>query len=84
MGYSYNNYEFRVEATFAAMQNNLRTNAGETSTPSYGLLKLHAQKPFKLFNQEWIASARINNLIDSYYWDHLDWNGLPRGQKLCT
>ena len=78
LGYSYKSIEFRGEVIVAAMQNNPRLNAGETTTPSYGIVNLHAQKPFKLFNQEWNASIRVNNLFDTYYWDHLDWNSVPR------
>lgn len=78
LGYSYHKFEFRAEVIVAAMQNNPRLNAGETNTPSYGILNLHAQRPLKMFNQDWSASVRINNLFDSNYWDHLDWNSIPR------
>ena len=81
IGYSKNKLKLRLEAILSAMQNNPRLNAGETATPSYGILNLHAQHPFKLFKQEWNASARINNLLDSYYWNHLDWNSLPRSGR---
>jgi iron complex outermembrane receptor protein len=78
LSYSKNKFEYRCEVVLAAMQNNPRLVAGESATPSYGLVNLHAQRPFTLFNQEWNASLRINNLFDSYYWDHMDYNSVPR------
>jgi iron complex outermembrane receptor protein len=78
LGYTYKTVEFRVESIIAAMQNNPRQNAGETTTPSYGILNIHTQAPFKLLKQNCTASIRINNVFDSNYWDHLDWNSIPR------
>lgn len=78
LGYSHKKLEYRCEFIVAAMQNNPRLIAGETATPSYGLVNLYASRPFELFHQQWNASLRINNLFDSHYWDHLDWNSVPR------
>ncbi len=78
LGYIHNDLEFRVEAVLTALQNNPRTNAGETPTPAYGLLNLHMQSPFTLFSHTWSTSVRINNILDTNYWDHLDWNSIPR------
>ncbi len=78
LGYTYKVVEFRVEAIVAAMQNNPRKNAGETTTPSYGILNILAQAPFQLLKQSCTASIRANNIFDSNYWDHLDWNSIPR------
>jgi iron complex outermembrane receptor protein len=78
LGYTYKTTQFRLESIIAAVQNNPRTNAGETKTPSYGILNLHIQSPVKILKQNCAASIRVNNLFDSYYWDHLDWNSVPR------
>lgn len=78
LAYKHKNMEFRIEATAAAMQNNPRINAGETATPSYAILNFHVQSPFQLFNQTCNASFRMNNIFDANYWDHLDWNRIPR------
>lgn len=78
LAYMHKNVELRIEASAAAMQNNPRTNAGETATPSYAILNFHMQSPFSLFNQKWKASLRVNNIFDANYWDHLDWNSIPR------
>ena len=78
LGFNYKAFEFRVESIIAAMQNNPRLNAGETVTPSYGILNIHTQAPFTFLKQKWSASLRVNNLFDSNYWDHLDWNSIPR------
>ena len=78
VGFTYKSVEFRVESIIAAMQNNPRQNAGETTTPSYAILNLHTQMPFKMLKQSWTVSARVNNVFDSNYWDHLDWNSIPR------
>lgn len=78
LGYIHKSLEFRLEAMVAAMQNNPRLDAGETATPSYGIVNFHAQSPFTLFNQKWNASFRVNNIFDANYWDHLDWNSIPR------
>jgi iron complex outermembrane receptor protein len=78
IGIQYKKVDFRLETIIAAMQNNPRLNAGETVTPSYALMNIHAQVPFKLFKQNWSASASVKNLFDANYWDHLDWNSVPR------
>jgi iron complex outermembrane receptor protein len=73
-----NQWNYRFETIIAAAQNNPRSIAGETATPSYGIINLYAQREFSLLKQKWGASLGIKNLLDSYYWNHLDWNTIPR------
>ncbi|UTW67262.1 TonB-dependent receptor [bacterium SCSIO 12643] len=77
-GYSYKQVKIQLEAVIAAMQNNPRIDAGETTTPSYGIINISGQAPIKLLQQSTSISVSINNLFDSNYWDHLDWNSIPR------
>ena len=84
IGYIYKKVEFRLESIVAAMQNQPRLNAGETVTPSYAILNIYGQAPFKLWKQNWSATVGVTNLFDSNYWDHLDWNSIPRPGRSLT
>ena len=84
IGYLYKKVEFRLESIVAAMQNQPRLNAGETVTPAYGILNIYGQAPFTLWKQKWSATVGVTNLFDSNYWDHLDWNSIPRPGRSVT
>ena len=84
IGYLYKKVEFRLESIVAAMQNQPRLNAGETVTPAYGILNIYGQAPFTIWKQKWSATVGVTNLFDSNYWDHLDWNSIPRPGRSVT
>jgi iron complex outermembrane receptor protein len=78
LGYDYKKVKIQMEAIISAMQNNPRIDAGETNTPSYGIINISGQTPVKILHQASTISLSVNNLFDSNYWDHLDWNSIPR------
>ncbi len=78
IGYAYKEIQFRLESIIAALQNNPRLEAGEKVTPAYAILNLNAQIPLNLAKQKCSVTLALNNIFDPYYWNHLDWNSIPR------
>lgn len=78
LGFPIKKSSIRVESIIAASQNHVRSDAGETKTPSYGIININGQIPFTILQLKSTASVGINNLFDANYWSHLDWNSVPR------
>ena len=78
VGFNIKKATIRLESIIAATQNHVRSNAGETTTPSYGIININGQIPLTILKIKSTASIGINNLFDANYWSHLDWNSVPR------
>lgn len=76
--YRINKFALRADVILVASQNEFNAYAGEESTPSYGLLNVGASKQFSLLKQNASFGLSADNIFDSYYWDHMDWNSIPR------
>ncbi len=76
---SYNNKQWAggIELRTALAQNNIREIYGETATPGYSILNIDAGYDFKLDKTLLRLSLQAKNLLDQYYWDHLDFNTIP-------
>ncbi len=64
-----------LKSAFA--QNNPRLDFGETATPGYAILNLEAGYNFLINNTTLHLGLQAKNLLDQYYWDHLDFNNIP-------
>ena len=67
---------FQFEA--AAEQNRINPDFGEIPTPAYALIHLRGGYVFKIKENKLFANAGIENILDTKYYDHLDWGGIPR------
>ncbi len=66
-----------VELRSALAQNNPRVGFGETATPGYSIFNLDVGYKFLISNTALQLSVQAKNLLDQYYWDHLDFNNIP-------
>src|SRR5690554_6659021 len=67
---------FQFEA--AAEQNRLNADFGELPTPAYALIHLRGGYVFKIKENSLSANIGIENILDTQYYDHLDWGGILR------
>ena len=76
---SYDNEQWvgGVEVRSAMAQNNIREIYGETATPGYSILNFDAGYNFKLDKTMLRLGVQAKNLLDQYYWDHMDFNTIP-------
>lgn len=76
---SYDNEQWigGIEVRSAMAQNNIREIYGETVTPGYSILNLDAGYNFKLDKTLLRLGVQAKNLLDQYYWDHMDFNTIP-------
>ena len=68
-------YLLQGEAVWAASQNKVNSDYGETSTPSFLVFNLRSS--VSLFDVLTI-DAGIENVFDVNYYEHLDWQKIPR------
>ncbi len=78
IGYAPGHWSFGIETVAAARQSNPRTEYGESETPSYFLMNIDAGYTLDLNKSKWFFGLNVTNIFDAYYWDHLDWNSIPR------
>jgi iron complex outermembrane receptor protein len=71
-------YTLRASAILSASQAHFSSGAGEQFTLSYSVLNIGASKEIKMFKQQAYIGLSADNIFDAYYWDHLDWNSIPR------
>jgi len=67
-----------VEFKSALAQNNPRVTFGETLTPGYSIVNMDIGYGFLFNNTSLRFGLQAKNLLDQYYWDHLDFNSIPR------
>lgn len=68
-----------ITGLISAAQNHVNTaKYGETTTPAFGIINLKAGKDFKLKATTLSLNASVDNLLDTYYMEHLDIMKIPR------
>ncbi len=77
LNFSTSNWSAGVELRSALAQNNPRVSFGETATPGYGILNMDVGYNFLINNTGLRLGLQAKNLLDQYYWDHLDFNNIP-------
>lgn len=77
VNYSWRKFAVVAQGRFAAEQRFYNTEYGDRYTPGYALLDaaLSYQLPLKVVNIQLEVAA--NNILDTYYRDHLNWGGIP-------
>ncbi len=78
LSYAPYRWGFYLEAQGALAQNKVSIYAGEDATPPYAVITLSAERNFTFSKYEGKIVLSAENLTNSYYWDHLDWNNVPR------
>lgn len=68
-------FTFQGEGVWAAAQNNVNADYGETRTPSYAVFNLRASADMLTGLS---LDAGVENIFDVYYYEHLDWLKTPR------
>ncbi len=68
-----------ITGLVSAAQKHVNTEKyGETTTPAFGIINLKAGKDFKLITTTLSLNAGVDNLLDTYYMEHLDIMKIPR------
>ncbi len=68
-----------ITGLISAAQKHVNTaKYGETTTPAFGIINLKAGKDFKLKKTTLSFNAGVDNLLDTYYMEHLDIMKIPR------
>ena len=68
-----------ITGTFSAAQKHVNTKKyGETTTPAFGLLNVKAGKDFTLKSTTLSLNIGVDNVLDTYYVEHLDIMKIPR------
>ena len=70
--------EFFIECVSAATQNSYRPSEGETRSPAYAVANFRYSRRIPVKKNELEFLTGVNNIFDTYYYDHLDWNSIPR------
>ena len=68
-------FTLQGEGVWAAAQNNINADYGETRTPSYAVFNLRASADMLTGLS---VDAGVENIFDVYYYEHLDWLKTPR------
>ena len=61
-----------------AKQSKFAEKYGETVTPAYSIVNIHAQYAFAAFHAMLQLRAGIENLLDKTYSTYTDWNKIPQ------
>ncbi|WP_417588492.1 TonB-dependent receptor [Owenweeksia hongkongensis] len=77
VNYSLKRFSFLAQSRMAAEQKHFNTEYGDRYTPGYVLLDaaIGYTLPLKKMNTQ--VEVAANNLLDTYYRDHLNWGGIP-------
>jgi iron complex outermembrane recepter protein len=70
--------QIQLEYDFAAAQNRVNPDYGDRATPAYHLLNLRASRNFSVKQGIFQIGAACENILDSYYREHLDIGAVPR------
>lgn len=68
-----------ITSLVSAAQKHVNTSKyGETATPAFGIINLKAGKDIKWKKRTLSLNAGVDNLLDTYYMEHLDIMKIPR------
>ena len=77
INYNLGSFALLAQGRIAAEQKLYNTEYGDQYTPGYGLLDLSVAYECKLKDAKLKFEIAANNLMDTYYRDHLNWGGIP-------
>lgn len=79
LGMSYGKERFSASAQgrFAVDQNHFNTEYGDRFTPGYALIDFAIGYNLPIRKVKVVVEMAANNLLDTYYRDHLNWGGIP-------
>ncbi len=67
-----------AENESAMKQKRINTDYGETASPGYTVFNIKSGCHFMLNGSMLDIGAGITNLLNAYYYEHLDWGHIPR------
>ena len=76
--YTRGSFDLSAELSGAASQNKVSSYNGEDATPAYCLVNVNAAYSYKVLMLKGKLLLTAENLTNTYFWDHLDWNNVPR------
>jgi len=81
--YSFPHLFFQLENELSLAQNQISKTYGEYTTPGYYILNLRGNYHMKLQNKELEFSLGVENILNTSYYEHLDWGRILRpGQNI--
>lgn len=78
ISYQKNNWSFNAENQTALKQDRINLKYGETKTPSFSIFNLKTSYHFMFANTMLDCSVAITNLLNTQYYEHLDWGRIYR------
>ncbi len=76
--YTIKGWYLQVEGEWALAQKRVNTEAGEQTTPAYGLLHLRTGYKLNLNTHFLSINFAVENVLDKNYREHLDWGNISR------
>jgi iron complex outermembrane receptor protein len=78
VSYDRGRWSFQADNETAFSQHRINLNYGETTSPGYTLFNIKANMHFMIKGSMFDFSAGITNLLNAWYYEHLDWGHIPR------
>lgn len=78
VSYERDNWSIQAENEAAFKQERININYGESVTPSYTIFNVKGNHQFRLKDNEFDCSLGITNIMDTAYYEHLDWGKILR------
>jgi len=78
VSYEKSNFTFQAENESSLRQNRINLQYGESVSPAYSIFNLKGSYHFMLSNAMFDASIGITNLLNTAYYEHLDWGHILR------
>lgn len=79
--YATDKIQIQFDHQLAAAQNRINPDFGEVSTQGWQTFALRLSYTFTLKNSLIQAHSSIENMLDTYYREHLDWNNIPQAGR---
>jgi iron complex outermembrane receptor protein len=76
--YSLQKYYLYLESVTEAAQGHVSSFYGETSSPAYSILNFKVSRRFGMGENQLECSIAVTNVLDTYYYEHLDVFNVPR------
>jgi iron complex outermembrane receptor protein len=71
----------RLALATSSAQNRYRESEGETVSPAYSVLNAQYSRRIGGAKHGLLVISGVDNIFDTYYYDHMDWNSLPRAGR---
>jgi iron complex outermembrane recepter protein len=82
--YSRKLWNLQLENEWAAAQTHIDPEMGEDATDSFILFHLRGQIQLPVNRKSLALTLAIENLLNNYYHEHLDWGNIPRPGRNVT